>query len=118
MKNPEFPARSILLLVPDAALGVDTWLVNGVADSIRLDTAGAFIGTTATADEVQTFDTKSFHGGSYTVKIKKTGTQQLYASTAAYPFAVKGIYTIIFSGLPAGTGAAALKVSVLHHPPQ
>jgi hypothetical protein len=108
----------ILHLVPYAALGVDTWLVNGVTDSIRLDTAGVFIGTTATADAVQTFDTKSFHGGSYTVKIKKTGTQLVYASSASYPFAVKGIYTIIFSGLPAGTGAAALKVSVLRHPPQ
>lgn len=108
----------VLTLVPDAAVGVDIWLVNGAADSIRLDTAGVFIGAAATADAVQSFNTIGFHGGSYTVKVKKTGTQQLYTSITNYPFVVKGIYSIIFSGLPAGTGAAALKVAVLRHPPQ
>ncbi len=108
----------LLKLVPDAATSVDIWLVNGVTDSIRLDTAGAFIGATTTADAVESFNTIGFPGGNYTVKIKKTGTQQLYASLANYPFAVQGIYTIIFSGLPSGTGAAAMKVNVLRHPPQ
>ena len=108
----------LLKLVPDAAMAVDIWLVNGATDSIRLDTAGVFIGATTTADAVQSFTATSFHGGAYTVKVKKTGTQQLYASLANYPFAIKGIYSIIFSGLPAGTGAAALKVAVLRHPPQ
>ncbi len=108
----------LLKLVPDAGISVDIWLVNGVTDSVRLDTAGVFIGAAATADAVQSFNTVGFHGGNYTVKIKKTGTQQLYASLANYPFAVRGIYSFIFSGLPAGTGAAALKVSVLRHPSQ
>ena len=108
----------LLKLVPDVTLPVDTWLVNGVTDSIRLDSAGVFIGATTTADAAQSFNTVGFQGGNYTVKIKKTGTQQLYASLANYPFAVRGIYSIIFSGSPSGTGAAGLRVVVLRHPPQ
>jgi hypothetical protein len=108
----------VIDLVPDAATSIDVWLVNGTTDSIRLDTAGVFIGTAPAASTVQIFATVSYHGGNYTVKVKKTGTEQVYASVAAYPFAVQGIYTIFFSGLPAGTGGAAFKLSVLHHPSQ
>jgi len=104
----------VLHLVPDT-IKIDTWLVNGTSDSLRLDTAGAFIGKDAgaIASGLQTFTSTSFHGGSYSVKVKKSGTEQLYASLPAQSFLVQGIYTFVFSGLTNGSGAAALKVSVV-----
>lgn len=104
----------VLHLVPDT-IKIDTWLVNGTSDSLRLDTAGAFIGKDAgaSASALQTFATTSFHGGSYRVKVKKSGTEQLYASLPAQNFLEQGIYTFIFSGQTNGIAAAALKVSVL-----
>ncbi|MEO5682132.1 MAG: DUF4397 domain-containing protein [Chitinophagaceae bacterium] len=100
---------------PDTGTRVDVWLVNGITDSVRLDTAGLFIGKEAAASAVQSFTAISYNVKAYTVKIKKTGTQILYASVANYPFVKRGIYSIIFSGLPAGTGNAGFKLSVLQH---
>ena len=105
----------ILNLVPDTAVHVDIWLVNGATDSIRLDTAGSFIGSTVAASAAEPFTSFSYTGNRYTVKVKKTGTQQVYTSLANYMFAKQGIYSIIFSGLLTGTGATALQLSVLYH---
>ena len=105
----------ILDLSPDTAVTVDIWLVNGTADSIRLDTAATFIGKNAAVVSYETFSAMKYHGERYTIKVKKTGTQQLYASIANYSFAIRGIYTIVFSGLLKGTAGTALKLSVLHH---
>jgi len=105
----------MLNLVPDTSIKIDLWLVNGTTDSALLDSAGTFIGATAAASSVQTFTARSYHGGNYTVKIKKTGTEEIYQSLAAYPFAIKGIYSIIFSGLPNSSGSG-FKLSVLRHP--
>lgn len=107
----------VINLMPDVSVKVDTWLVYGQLDSVRLDTASVFAGSTVRASDVQTFKTQSFHGENYTVKIKKTGTQEVYAAINTYPFAVKGIYTIIFSGLPPAAGTGGFKLSVLRHPP-
>ena len=104
----------VLNLVPDT-IKVDIWLVNGATDSIRLDTAGAFAGTMVEASSLQTFTTISYYGGNYTVKVKKTGTEEVYIKLDNYPFTIKGIYTIIFSGLLAGTGNTGFKLSVIHH---
>lgn len=107
----------VLHLVPDT-IKIDTWLVNGSTDSLRLDTAGAFIGkdAVASASSLQTFAPASFHGGNYVLKVKKSGTEQLYASLPAQTIFVQGIYTVFFSGQTNGTGAAALKVTLVHHP--
>ncbi|MFT3933760.1 MAG: hypothetical protein QM726_09115 [Chitinophagaceae bacterium] len=105
----------VLYLQPDTSVKVDVWLVNGITDSVRLDTARTFIGATAEASSLQTFSTLSYHASSYTVKVKQTGTENLYASINSYPFVIKGIYSIIFSGLHAGTDSASFKLSVLHH---
>lgn len=104
----------VLHLVPDT-IKIDTWLVNGTSDSLRLDTAGVFIGKDAgaAASSLQTFTAATFHGGNYAVKVKKSGTQQVYAVLPAQTILEQGIYTVIFSGLTNGSGAAALKVSVL-----
>ncbi|MEO6314818.1 MAG: hypothetical protein ABIU63_18250 [Chitinophagaceae bacterium] len=108
----------MLYLVPDTSVKVDVWLVNGTTDSVRLDTAGVFIGATKAAADVQTFKPISFYGGNYTVKIKRTGTQQVYIAVNDYPFAIRGIYSMVFSGLLNGAGNAGLKLSVLRHPSQ
>ena len=105
----------ILNLVPDTSLHVDIWLVNGVTDSVRLDSANSFIGGTALAENLQAFDSTGYHGENFTLKVKKTATEQLYIAVANYPFTVKGLYSIIFSGLLTGTGSTALKLSVLQH---
>lgn len=107
----------VLNLVPDTAFKVDIWLVNGSIDSMRLDTASVFAGSTVAASSLQTFKVLSFHGGSYTVKVKKTGTQEVSLSLASYPFAINGIYTVILSGLVPGSGNTGFKLSVLRHPP-
>ena len=106
----------VLNLVPDTSVKVDFWLVNGATDSVRIaDSASAFAGTTVQAASVQTFTTIPYHGGNYTLKAKKTGTEQVYISVANYPFAIDGIYSILFSGLLSGTGGTAFKLSVIHH---
>jgi hypothetical protein len=105
-------------LSPDTTASADIWLVNGVTDSIRLDTAAVFIGQNAIASAVQLFTTMKYHGEAYTIKIKKTGTEQLYASLPNYVFAVRGTYSIIFSGLSGGSGSAGFILSVLHHATQ
>jgi len=105
----------IINLVPDTSVKTDIWLVNGVTDSVRLDSANTFIGSTAEAAAVQNFDTTTYRRAAYTVKFKKTGTEEIYASVAAYPFAAQGIYSIMFSGLLNGTGSTGFKLSVLHH---
>ncbi len=106
----------VLNLTPDTSVKVDTWLVYGQIDSVRLDSASVFAGTMVTASDVQTFKTLPFHGENYTLKIKKTGTQEVYASIATYPFAVKGIYTFIFSGLPPAAANGGFRLSILRHP--
>ena len=105
----------ILNLVPDTSVHADIWLVNGVTDSVRLDSANSFIGVAALAADVQTFDSTAYQGQSYTLKVKKTATEQVYASFPNCPFTVKGLYSIIFSGLLTGTGNTALKLSILQH---
>ncbi len=105
-------------LAPDTGLTADVWLVNGVTDSLRLDSAAVFIGPSALASSVQAFTTIKYHGQSYTIKIKKTGTEDLYASVSNVSFTVKSIYSIIFSGLLNGAGNTGLKISVLHHATQ
>ena len=105
-------------LSPDASATADVWLVNGATDSLRLDSAAVFIGKGALASSVQAFTTIKYHGQAYTVKIKKTGTEQVYASISNFTFTVKGVYSIIFSGLPGGSGSTGFKLSVLHHATQ
>ena len=104
-----------LNLVPDTSIKADIWLVNGITDSVRLDSAKSFIGTTPDASSAGNFTAIKYHGQNYTVKIKKTGTQELYVAPVIYPFAIKGIYSFVFSGLPNGSGSTGLKLSVLHH---
>lgn len=105
-------------LSPDTTAAADVWLVNGVTDSIRLDTAASFIGINAAPSVLQTFTTMKYHGEAYTIKVKKTGTEQVFASVPNYVFAVRNAYSIIFSGLSAGTGNTGFVLSVLHHPTQ
>ncbi|GAC1603380.1 MAG: hypothetical protein NVS3B8_14490 [Chitinophagaceae bacterium] len=105
----------VIDLSPDTGATADVWLVNGVTDSIRLGTAMTFIGKDAQATSVPAFAAIKYHGEAYTIKIKKTGTEQLYASIVSYIFTVKGVYSIIFSGLSTGSGSTAFKLSVLHH---
>ncbi len=101
---------------PDTAATADVWLVNGTTDSLRLDSALTFIGATATAAAVESFATPiKYHGEGYTIKFKKTGQEIILASVPDYFFAVRGIYSIVFSGLSTGTGSNGLKLSVLHH---
>ena len=102
-------------LSPDTAATADVWLVHGVTDSLRLDTAAVFIGKDAAASSIQTFTAIKYHGEAYTVKIKKTGQETIFASLPSYVFTVKGTYSIIFSGLSTGTGSTGFKLSVLHH---
>jgi hypothetical protein len=106
----------IIDLSPDTTATADVWLVNGVTDSIRLDSAAVFIGKNPLASSLQAFQLPiKYHGEAYTIKIKKTGTEQLYASIANYIFAVRNAYSIIFSGLSTGTGSTGFTLSVLHH---
>ncbi|MEP6746075.1 MAG: hypothetical protein ABJB86_00030 [Bacteroidota bacterium] len=103
-------------LSPDTSATVDVLLVNGTTDSLGLITAsGAFIGAGADPAAVQPFLNQKYHGEGYTIKIKKSGTEALLASVPNYFFAVRGIYSIIFSGVSTGSGSTAFKVSVLHH---
>ena len=105
------------IYISPAADTVDLWLVSStLADSVRLDSAAVFAGAAAVPSQVQTFGSYKYHNGSsYTVKVKRTGTEQVLASVANYPFMEKGIYSIIYSGL--GTSASGLKLSVLKHSP-
>ncbi len=105
----------IINLVPDTTIKVDTWLVNGTADSARLDSSATFIGKNATADVVQGFSAQPYYASSYTIKVKKSGTETVYASINQYPFVLQNTYSIIFSGLLTGTGSTGFKLSVLHH---
>ncbi len=100
-----------------AADTVDLWLVNStLADSVRLDSAAVFIGAGAVPSQVQSFGNYKYHNGSsYTVKVKRTGTEEVLASVVSYPFLEKGIYSIIYSGLSTGTGGAGPRLSVLRH---
>jgi hypothetical protein len=107
-----------LNLSPDSSLTADVWLVNGSTDSIQLSVQGAFVGKEALAVSLATFTAIKYHGQTYTIKIKKAGTGQVFASVAGYIFAVRNSYSIIFSGLSNGTGNAGLKLSVLHHQTQ
>jgi Domain of unknown function (DUF4397) len=105
----------VLDCAPDTA-GVDVWLVNSSnADSLRLDSAFLFMGAEAVATDVQTFTAIKYHGLSYSVKIKKTGTEEVLASVINYPFKEQGIYSVVYSGLLSGTGNAAPKLAVIHH---
>jgi hypothetical protein len=98
---------------------VDIWLVNQTqADSIRLDSAAAYIGSTVLEENIQSFAPAKYYGGAYTVKIKKTGTEQVLATLSNYPFNIQEIYSIVYSGIPAGSGASGLKITVFRHPQQ
>jgi len=108
----------VLYLVPDTAVKADILLVNGTQDSVPIVTNGVYAGSALAAGAVQTFNVLSYHGENYSIKVKKTGTNELYTTLTNYPFAVKGIYTIIFSGLPGGNASSGLKLSVLRHPVQ
>jgi len=105
----------VINLVPDTSVKADIWLVNGAADSVQLASANTFIGSTAEASAVQTFDTTTYRRTPYTIKFKKTGTEEIYAAVATYPFAAQGVYSIMFSGLPGGAGNTGFKLTVLHH---
>ncbi|HTL08393.1 MAG TPA: hypothetical protein VL307_09065 [Chitinophagaceae bacterium] len=105
----------VLNLVPDTAVKVDILLVNGSTDSLPLVTNGSFAGNTVSASTLQSFTAVPYHGENYSIKIKKAGTGELY-TTLNYPFSIQGIYSIIFSGLPAGNAGAGLKLTVLRHP--
>jgi hypothetical protein len=105
-------------LSPDTTAAADVWLVNGATDSIRLDTAAVFIGINTIAANLQAFTAIKYHGEAYTIKIKKTGTEELLATIAGYVFAERNAYSIIFSGLSAGSGSTGFTLSVLHHPTQ
>jgi hypothetical protein len=108
----------LLKLSPDPLVKLDTWLVHGITDSLRLDSAGVFAGAQAEASALQTFTASVPPGGNYSVKLKKTATNIVVAAVSNYSFANQGIYSIILSGLPSGTGAAGYKLSVLRHPTQ
>jgi hypothetical protein len=105
------------MYISPAADTVDLWLVNStLADSLRLDSAAVFIGAGALPSQLQSFGNYKYHNGSsYTVKVKRTGTEQVLASVANYLFMEKGIYSIIYSG--SATAATGLKLSVLKHSP-
>ena len=102
-------------LAPDPADIADVWLVNGATDSVRLDSAFTFIGAAAQSSTVQPFLPLSYHNENYTLKIKKTGTETVLASIPQVNFMVRGIYSIIFSGISSNTGAGAVRLSLLHH---
>ncbi len=96
---------------------VDIWLVNQTqADSIRLDSASAYIGSTVLEENIQPFAVAKYYGGVYSVKVKKTGTEQVLATLNNYPFNIQEIYSIVYSGIPAGTGPSGLKITVFRHP--
>jgi hypothetical protein len=101
--------------VPDT-LPADVWLVNSNgADSAILTSNAAFIGATATASALQAFNAIRYPGQSYSIKVKIAGTQELVAAASNYLFKERGIYSFVYSGLPAGSGATARKLSVIHH---
>jgi Domain of unknown function (DUF4397) len=102
-------------LSPDTSATADVWLVNGVTDSIQLTTGSAFIGKSAVATSVPSFTAVKYHRETYTIKIKKAGTQTLFASIPGYVFTVRGVYSILFSGLSTGAGSTGFKLSVLYH---
>ncbi|MEP7278905.1 MAG: DUF4397 domain-containing protein [Bacteroidota bacterium] len=101
-------------LSPDTGATADLWLVNGSTDSILLAST-TFIGRNPAPSSIAAFVAIKYHGDAYTIKVKKAGTAVLYASIISYVFAIKGVYSIIFSGLPAGTGGQGPALSVLHH---
>jgi Domain of unknown function (DUF4397) len=101
--------------IPDTLL-VDVLLVNtNGADSVALISSAAFIGATATASSLQSFNAIKYHGQSYNIKIKKAGSQELLASVNNYLFKEREIYSFVYSGLPTGSGATARKLVVIHH---
>jgi Domain of unknown function (DUF4397) len=108
----------LLKLSPDPTVKLDTWLVSGTLDSLKLDSAGIFAGALAEASALQAFTPLIAPAGSYSIKVKKTATNEVVAAVANYPFSNQGIYSFILSGLPSGTGAAGYKLSVLRHPTQ
>jgi Domain of unknown function (DUF4397) len=101
--------------VPDTLLA-DIWLVNtnGVDSGFLINNA-PFIGASAIAGSVQTFNAIKYHGQSYHVKIKKAGTQELLAAVNNYLFNEREIYSFVYSGLPTGSGATARKLLIVHH---
>jgi Domain of unknown function (DUF4397) len=101
--------------VPDTLL-VDVLLVNtSGTDSVALISNAAFIGAAATANSVQSFNAIKYHGQSYTIKIKKAGSQELLSTVNNYLFKEREIYSFVYSGLPTGSGATARKLVVVHH---
>jgi Domain of unknown function (DUF4397) len=100
---------------PDTSATADVWLMNGATDSIELKAAAAFIGKDAVATSVPAFTAVKYHQQTYTIKIKKAGTEILLASIAGYIFTARGVYSIIFSGLSTGTGSTGFKLFVLYH---
>lgn len=102
---------------PDTAATTDLWLVHGTTDSALIKTA-SFIGKDAPGSTVQVFEAAiKYHGETYTIKAKKSGTQNVLASVSNAVFVVKGIYSFVLSGFSTGTGSSAFKLSVLHHVP-
>lgn len=118
LTTPDTAAVNIRrIFISPAADTVDLWLVNSsLADSARLDSAAVFIGAAALPSQVQAFGSYKYHNGSsYTVKVKRSGTEEVLASVANYPFMEKGIYSIVYSGNEAAV--SGLKLSVLKHSP-
>ena len=101
--------------VPDTLL-TDVVLVNiSGADSVLLLSNAPFIGAAASATSVEVFNAIKYHGQAYNIKVKKAGSQELLAAENNYVFIEREIYSFVFSGLPAGNGATARKLLVVHH---
>jgi hypothetical protein len=101
----------LLDLCPDPSVLADVWLVHGTTDSVNIATSTTFIGQDAAGASYQAFNNIKYHNEQYTIKVKNTGTEQLFASINMYPFVVRGLYTIVFSG----TAATGFKLTVLHN---
>ncbi|MBC7903569.1 MAG: DUF4397 domain-containing protein [Gemmatimonadaceae bacterium] len=98
--------------VPDTSLRVDFSVVSAT-DSIRLDSASQFIELRA-FNSYEVFNVYKV-AKNYTVMIRKSGTGELLSSIPDFPFESKGVYSIVFSGLPGGTGGSTFRLSVIPH---
>ena len=65
-------------LSPDTVATADLWLVNGSTDSLQIKSSIPFVGSTATASSLPSFEVPDFkyRGQPYTIKTKKAGTDR------------------------------------------
>jgi len=102
--------------VPDTNI-VDVLLLN-TTDTVAI-TGVSFIGANPTLSTLQTFGT--LKSGTYKPLIYKTGTPFTVSPLLAADSVTLGpqkICTLVYSGKQGSTGADALKLAVIFHPPQ